>query len=196
MGRAKKLELPPGISRRDFEKWQADQAKLGQANGKAFPGPLGEALAGEAPKVCGFTLQPVSSLHLVALQRVDSPLLRVIAMLRKHAGKPAKEIQRIAERLDGGTSAEIIEMFFIFTRTPQQLCDLLAAGLQCLRAAALKEVGTAVAARDIPKLAFAAGAHFSAHYATVVAYELQRDDGSFPSAPASPATGSAGALTS
>jgi hypothetical protein len=193
MGRRKKLDLPPGITRRQYEAWQQKQAALGQVNDHAFPGPLGDAIAPQAVEALGFILQPVSSLHLVALQRVDSPLLRAISIIRKNAGKSAKEIQKIAERMDGGTFEEIVEMFFVFTRTPQQLCELLAAGPQYLRAAALKEVATRVAARDIPKLAFAAGAHFAHHYATVVAYEQEKPDGSFPSAPASPVTGSAGA---
>lgn len=196
MGRAQKAALPPGISRREYEAWLEKQDKLSQAHGKAFPGPVGEVFAPELPRVLGFTLQPVSSLHLVALQRVDSPLLRAIAMIRKHAGKPAREIQRIAERMDGGTSEEIIEMFYVFTRTPEELCRDLANGPAYVRSEALRVVGVKVAARDVQKLAFAAGAHFSAHYATVVAYEQKKDDGSFPSAPASPATGSAGASTS
>jgi hypothetical protein len=192
MGRAK-IQLPPGITRKQYDEWVAKQAPLAQAHGKAFPGPLGDALAPEATVVLGFTLQPVSSLHLVALQRVDSPLLRAIAMIRLNAGKPAKEIKKVAERMDGGTSEEMIEMFFIFTRTPEQLCELLAAGLARVRAQALLDIGTKVPARDVPKLAFAAGAHFAAHYATVVAYEQEHADGSFPSAPARPATASAGA---
>jgi hypothetical protein len=192
MGRAK-IQLPPGITRREYDAWVKSQASRAEANSKPFPGPIGDALAPESTVVMGFTLQPVTSLHLVALQRVNSPLLRAIAVLRQHAGKPAKEIQKIAERMDGGSFEEIVETFFIFTRTPPQLCELLAMGPQRLRAIALEAV--AVPARDVPKLAFASGAHYASHYATGIEYEQEHADGSFPSAPARPATVSAGAST-
>jgi hypothetical protein len=193
MKRGKRIELPPGITRRQYDEWLDSQARLSGAHGKAFPGPIGAALAPETTMVMGFALQPVSSVHLVALQRCNSPLLRAIAMLRQHAGKPAKEIKKIAERMEGGSSEEMIEMFYIFTRTPDELCELLSAGPAWLRAEALRVVGVKVPAPDVPKLAFAAGAHFAAAYATVVSYEQEKADGSFPSAPARRATASAGA---
>src|ERR1019366_1122243 len=115
-------------------------------------------------------LQPVTCVHQVALERVDSPLLRVIALLRKHAGKPAKEIKRIAERMDGGRSEQTVETFFIFTQTPEALCALLAAGTAALRARALCEVGAKVALQDVPKLGFAASAHYAAHFLTAIRY--------------------------
>lgn len=212
-------QAPAELPQAPYPAFEQDLAKLcdrAGANAEAaaapLPGPMRDAFAADPLKVHGFTLQPVTFGHDAILERISSPLLKIIAIyrrvLKKHlVGKSAEEIdmRSIAEETTRLIEDEIksdpeenAETVFVFLHNPPKLRAMLNKGRQFFREQVMAELGDKHHPAVINDLARAVAAHYMASFATAVQYQRAPEDGEegFPSPPSSQATGSAGGSTS
>jgi hypothetical protein len=185
--------LPPGLTETELAKYAARQNDIASANAKPLPGPLLEAFDPLAPSVCGFTLVPVVGSHLPMLQRIGSPLMRIVDTLAKHpptngdTNLGALIAQAVAMPNPGETEnetsarvwEETIETFFVFTKPAAEARAILRKGREVFRETALAEIGDKVNPSMMPQIQEAIARHFAAAFATQVHYEEEKtEDGS------------------
>lgn len=193
-----KQELPPGITR---EQWDRHQARVGateEANAKPLPGPLREAFAGEPRRVLGYELLPVTAGTEILLTRVESPLLPTFGIMLAHRDKGQKEIQKLLEKKVKPAPESLVETVYCFVRPGRELRALLDKGRVAFREAAMAELGDKLNPLQLMKLYQACAEHYAAAFVTAVQYEAAPQEGGtvFTAPPAELTTGSAGGPTS
>jgi hypothetical protein len=192
----------------ELKKRAERQGRLAAAQATPLPGPLAEAFADGKRKVCGFEMLPVVAAHMVILQQIGSPMLKLARIfLQTKELTEAEREKRILEETEKdrlargeteGESAarldvETVETFFVFITPPAEMRRLLLKGRPTFREAAMERVMDRLAPIELAELRVAVGAHFASAFATRVEYEAPpSDDGSFPSPPAKPMMGSVG----
>ena len=186
-----------------------------------LPGPLSEAFAdGSRTARRAQTLRPVTLGLVAILDRIHSPLLDVIRILREEMKKPVPDVDETTS--EGRTQAHAcrmklanermkteikaddessVETVFCFLRPPAELRKLLAIGRQHFREVAMAQFGDIIHPKELDLLQQAAAGHYAASYATVISHEPggTRTPGEgevFTPPPAVPKTGSVGGLTS
>lgn len=178
-------------------------ASADRAAAAILPGALRAAFAGDVVRELGFTLQPISLGLTANLERIKSPLLDVLRIMReeikgelKKPGDLAKRLERahtrIAKEIKAGDEA-VVETVFIFVTPQEQVRKLLDAGPAVFRENAMRAIGDKLHPVKLGELQRACAAHYAASFETVIVHEsppAEDDTVNFPPPP--PRTASAG----
>ena len=183
-------ELYPGHAE-ELRKREELKSRIERAHSAVLPGALRLAFAGEVSSVAlakedgktdSFTLQPVT-LGLVAnLERIKSPLLEMVRIMREvFAQKPddgrrkpittelLSEVNRRVEALDFDEE-QIAETVFIFINSPKKVRLLMEKGARAFREAAMEELGDKLHPVQMAALQRACSQHYMASFATIIGY--------------------------
>ena len=186
----------------DVAKAEQRAAEISRAAAAPLPGPLREAFAGEPVKLHGLTLQPVNAWLLAILTRIESPLLAIVEIYRRHGSAFATAAPEARSEIEARIAAEIallksrpeaiIETVFAFVTDVEKLQELLDAGK--FTRTALREIGKRFHPAQLAQIEQAIGTHFAASFATALELESKAPaDGSvFTPPPADRQTDSAG----
>ena len=171
----------------DLQKKQQDRnAQIDAAHSAPLPGPLRGAFAGDPPSLHGLKLLPVTAGLVAILDRIQSPLLRVIRLAAANPGKSGDEISRLADAEAAPEPEAAVETVFCFTQPPPRLRQLLDEGRGFFREIAMTELGDTLHPAQIGELATACGRHFAESFSTIVRFrsvDNGKSDGSVKSAP-------------
>jgi hypothetical protein len=157
-----------------------------RAQSATLPGALREAFGGTvAGEVLAaghrFVLQPVSLSMAAALERIDSPLLKVVRIMREVLSgdtttdaKPQSQEERLATvhaKVSALTfeSEQVAETIFIFVTPARQVRELLESGRERFREAAMESIGELHPA-IVGQLERACAQHYVKSFATVIGY--------------------------
>lgn len=188
MGRAsrrKKGSLPPGITPGMVAQHERRQAGLEAARGKALPGPLRAAFAGEPLVVRGRTFVPVTAGLLAILERIGSPLPAMVRLKARFPDKKVEDLAHIIERELKPEPEALIETVWVMTNPLAATRTALAKGRTAFREMVMTTFGDILPAAHLGELQVAAAQWFIASFATAVEYEAEKEpDAGFPSPPA------------
>jgi hypothetical protein len=180
-------------------------AELDRAHATVLPGALREAFAGEPSVAEGHKLQPVTLGLAANLERIGSPLLEVVRIMREvysaaegSGGESPREGKNeiVNERVSGleFKPEQIAETVFVFTRSQKRIRKLLDAGRDKFREAAMEELGDRLHPLQMAALQRACAQHYVMSFATIIGYGVPPPEGEtvFPAPSPSGATGSVG----
>jgi hypothetical protein len=200
----------------DQRKREELAARIERAHSAVLPGALREAFGGggeaargpletAAPK-----LQPVTLGLAANLERIKSPLLEVVRIMRqvlsgsregdasrREDGEREHQMelvrQKIAElKFD---EEQIAETVFIFTRPQKRVRKLLDMGRNAFREVAMDELGDKLHPTQMAALQRACAQHYVASFATIISYAAppsENGEAVFPPPSPGSATGSVG----
>lgn len=163
-------------------------SNVAEAGAEAFPGPLRGAFAGEPRRLHGFTLQPVNAWLLAILSRIDSPLLAIVKIYRRHAEAMAAaagpevaaavqvQINRDIEREVTLPADAGMETVFAFVTDVEALQGHLDRGRAEFTAAARKTVGRLHPAA-LSELEELCGEHFADSFKTALNVSAKEQPG-------------------
>lgn len=172
-----KLKFPPGY----LDRARRTIAVTGEANRAPAPGPLLEAFTPEEAEAFGLKLQPVVAWHWLALQKLESPLLKNFLEHAKLAGE---------RTVHPSTDEEVYEVIYLFTVPPPEARAALAAGRQAFRERATAHVADRLHTTQVLRIAGLVRARILDYWATGVSYGPRARDGEvFTMPPAARATG-------
>ncbi|HSY42848.1 MAG TPA: hypothetical protein VK811_02990 [Candidatus Acidoferrum sp.] len=202
----------------DQRKREELASRIERAHAAVLPGALREAFGGEAARgpleTGALGLQPVTLGLTANLERIKSPLLDIVRIMREvfsgsregnasqreeGEGDPRMELirQKVSElKFD---EEQIAETVFIFTRPQKRVRKLLDAGHDTFREAAMDELGDKLHPTQIAALQRACAQHYVASFATIISYgspPVENGEAVFHLPSPSNATGSVGGLTS
>lgn len=193
----------------DLKKREELAARIEQAHAAVLPGALREAFAGDPPSLKAaeggpeFKLQPVTLGLAANLERIKSPLLEVVRIIREVFSN--SEGDQRTELIKQKVSAlkfdeeQIAETVFVFTRPQKRVRKLLDAGRDAFREAAMDELGDKLHPTQMAALQRACAQHYVASFATIISYSAppaENGEAVFPPPSPSGATGSVGGSTS
>lgn len=179
-----KSELYPGYND-EAHKREERIAAIERGHAVVLPGALREAFAGEPTRVGDHQLQPVTLGLTANLERIKSPLLDVVRVMREvladghHSKgdgvtttmeeKMEKAKDRIAKEIQF-QEEQIAETVFVFTRPQKRVRKLLEAGRDKFREAAMEELGDRLHPAQMAALQRACSQHYVASFATIIGY--------------------------
>ena len=200
-------ELYPGHAE-EQRKREELKLRIERAHSAVLPGALREAFAGEDTVVSlndsECKLQPVTLGLAANLERIKSPLLEVIRIMRETFSRdgneeiPAEErLKRVKEKVGvlKFEEEQIAETVFVFTRPQKRVRKLLEAGRDKFREAAMDELGDKLHPALMAALQRACSQHYVASFATIIGYGApppEKGEAVFPPPSPSGATGSVG----
>jgi hypothetical protein len=184
-------------------------AAIERGHAAVLPGALREAFAGE-PIVAGSHRLQAVTLGLTAnLERIKSPLLDVVRIMREVLSAPENKEMPIEGKMTLAKSRieketqlqeeQIAETVFVFTRPQKRIRKLLDAGRDKFREAAMEELGDKLHPAQMAALQRACSQHYVASFATIIGYGTPSpEEGAavFPPPSPSEATGSVGGSAS
>jgi hypothetical protein len=194
----------------DQQKREELAVRIERAHSTVLPGALREAFAGEdahGPLEAGAPrLEPVTLGLTANLERIKSPLLDIIRIMREVFSAPREDCEedgsdRRMELVRQKISAlkfdeeQIAETVFVFTRPQKRVRKLLDAGRVAFREAAMDELGDKLHPTQMAALQRACAQHYVASFATIVSYgtpAAENGEAVFPPPSPSGATGSVG----
>jgi hypothetical protein len=186
--------------------------RIERAHAAVLPGALREAFGAEPARANGFALEPITLGLAANLERIKSPLLDVVRIMREVFSESALSspeasttrpgegdermelVRRKVSELKFGEE-QIAETVFVFTRPQKRVRKLLDAGRDKFRDAAMDELGDKLHPTQMAALQRACAQHYVASFATIVGYgPPSSEDGEAVFPPPSPggATGSVG----
>lgn len=198
-------ELYPG-QHRDLRRVAERKENADRAQAAILPGPLRAAFAGDPVKVAGHTLQPVSLGLTANLERIQSPLLAVLRIMREEmmrgrededqepkAKSPdakvdtAKRLAKAHKRIQSEIKSDIVaqvETAFLFITPQADVRKLLDSGRDKFREHVMIELGDKLHPAVLGELMRACAAHYAASFDTVIVYGSPPDrDGTVFTAP-------------
>jgi hypothetical protein len=221
-------ELYPGHAE-ELRKREELKGRIERAHSAVLPGALREAFSAEParafindPQKAGgqteYPLQPVTLGLTANLERIKSPLLDMVRIMREvfsHGSTESRptnndeEIstehrlnlvkQKVSELKfeEADASVAIAETVFVFTQPQKRVRKLLDAGRDKLREAAMEELGDRLHPTQMAALQRACSQHYVASFATIIGYGVPPPEGeghavSFRPPSPSEATGSVG----
>jgi hypothetical protein len=195
-------------------------ARIERGHATVLPGALRGAFGGEATAVAlpdgKYALQPVTLGMAANLERIKSPLLDVVRIMREvfqGEGEPSSaasdrgedtsspsnddRLKRIKEKVAELKFEEeqIAETVFVFTRPQKRVRKLLDTGREKFREVVMDELGDKLHPAQMAALQRACSQHYVASFATIIGYGTPPPgDGAVVFPPPSPgdATGSVG----
>jgi hypothetical protein len=208
-------ELYPGHAE-DQRKREELAARIERAHSAVLPGALREAFGGgeatHGPVETGAPrLQPVTLGLAANLERIKSPLLDVVRIMREVFSESASPLPEASTKQGEGDwrtelvrqkvselkfdEEQIAETVFVFTRPQKRVHKLLDAGRDAFREAAMDELGDKLHPMQMAALQRACAQHYIASFATIISYgPPPEENGETVFPPPSPggATGSVG----
>jgi hypothetical protein len=199
-------ELYPGHAD-DQRKREELAARIERAHSAVLPGALRTAFAGETARANGFALEPVTLGLTANLERIKSPLLDVVRIMREaFSEKPVNDHQKgeseeraslIREKVSElkFDEEQIAETAFVFTRPQKRVRKLLEAGRDKFREAAMEELGDKLHPTQMAVLQRACAQHYVASFATIIGYAAppaENGEAVFPPPSPGETTGSVG----
>lgn len=216
-------ELYPGHTE-EQRKREELKARIERAHATVLPGALRLAFAGNdcVTATAGekeYKLQPVTLGMTANLERIKSPLLDMVRIMREvfsdqsrdreGAGNPLAQrdgsvddlLKKVTKRVAALKFEEeqIAETVFIFINPPKKVRQLLEGGPRAFREAAMDELGDKLHPAQMAALQRACSQHYVASFATIIGYGVQPPEGngeghavSFRPPSPSGATGSVG----
>jgi hypothetical protein len=206
-------ELYPGHAE-EQRKREELTARIERAHSTVLPGALRAAFGGDITAKAGpndeFTLQPVTLGLAANLERIKSPLLDVVRVVREvfsrkseNEGQKPEDAQARLDLVKQKISElefeeeQIAETVFVFINSPKRVRQLLEKGAHAFREAAMEEIGDKLHPTQMAALQRACSQHYVASFATIIGYgvpptESKGDEVSFPPPSPSAATGSVG----
>ena len=194
----------------DERKREELAARIERAHSAVLPGALREAFAGN-PLTLPLSpnggegnsqakLQPVTLGLTANLERIKSPLLEVVRIMREvfsgsREGDKRTELirQKVSElKFD---EEQIAETVFVFTRPQKRIRKLLDAGRDTFRETAMDELGDKLHPTQMAALQRACAQHYIASFATIISYgspPVENGEAVFPRPSPGGATGSVG----
>jgi hypothetical protein len=170
---------------------QERETLAARAGAAVLPGALRGAFATDPPQIHGYTLQPVTmGLHPI-LERINSPLLEVIRILREEMTRAdgldestdeLKSVAIIARQKRAGERAvkEInsdqesnVETVFCFITPAPELRRLLADGRASFREAAMIRLGDKIHPAQFNDLQKMVSSHYIRSFATAVQHRAK-----------------------
>lgn len=196
-------ELYPGHTE-ELRKRDQLAARIERAHASVLPGALRDAFGAEPARASGYELQPVTLGLAANLERIKSPLLDVVRIMREvfsqgstskafgagsfgPAGINESEIDA-AERIACSTQDKMVEVkerigkeiqfqeeqiaetCFVFVCQPKRVRQLLDAGRDKFREAAMEELGDKLHPAQMAALQRACAQHYVASFATIIGY--------------------------
>lgn len=188
----------------DQRKREELKTRIERAQAAILPGALREAFAGEPAQAGGYQLQPVTLGLTASLERIKSPLLEVIRIMRETFSRDSgaeistdERLARIKEKV--GTlkfeEEQIAETIFIFMRPPGRVRKLLDSGRDKFRETAMEELGDKLHPTQMAALQRACAQHYVQSFATIIGYGTPPSEGDglvFPPPSPGAVTGSVG----
>lgn len=208
-------ELYPGHAE-ELRRREDLRARIERAHGSVLPGALREAFGSEPSSVAlakedgkneTFNLQPVTLGLTANLERIKSPLLDMVRIMREELSREEREDgeeNSMAKRMDAANrrvaelkfeEEQIAETVFVFTRPQKRIRKLLEAGRQAFREVVMDELGDRLHPAQMAALQRACSQHYIASFATIIGYGApppEKGEAVFPPPSPSGATGSAG----
>lgn len=172
-------ELYPGHNE-EARKREERVAAIERGHAAVLPGALREAFVGEPTRVGSHQLEPVTLGLTANLERIKSPLLEVVRVMREVFAKEdcvtatmedkmENAKQRIAKEIQF-QEEQIAETVFVFTRPQKRIRKLLDAGRDKFREAAMEELGDKLHPAQMAALQRACSQHYVASFATIIGY--------------------------
>lgn len=180
-----KHELDPGL----VERMAKRETARAEANVIPLPGPLLDAFLPPLVFAAGQRLRPMTASDVAILQRINSPLIRMMV----EAGKPPEEQTPVVT-----TDEELWELLFLWTRPAREARAAIAPGPQAFREAALSFADTLPFGIIVHRQAIfhTLEQHFASAMATALSYRAANPEGTvFTPPPAGPGMGSVGGST-
>jgi hypothetical protein len=197
-------ELYPGQAE-DLRKRAEMEAQIDRAHAAVLPGALREAFGGEPGKLKlglqQFELQSVTLALTANLERIKSPLLEVVRIMREVFSQSRVRSPRSSTedsgletgdcKLKGGDSSldermaevkerigkeiqfqeeQIAETCLVFVSPQKRIRQLLDAGRDTFREAAMEELGDRLHPAQMAALQRACAQHYVASFATIIGY--------------------------
>lgn len=207
-------ELYPGHAE-EVKKRAELASRVERAHAAVLPGALREAFGAEPARANGFALEPVTLGMTANLERIKSPLLEVVRIMREVFSQGSTESRpteaegdpkspsanelfgQVIERLKllKFEEEQVAETVFIFVRPQKRVRKLLDAGRDKFREAAMEELGDKLNPTQMTVLQHACTQHYIASFSTIVAYEAppaENGEAVFTPPSASARTASAG----
>ena len=206
-------ELYPGHGE-EQRKREELRARIERAHSAVLPGALREAFGGADAAIATaegtYPLQPVTLGLAANLERIKSPLLEVIRIMREVFGQGATEsrpageevtteerLQRVKEKVGAleFEEAQIAETVFIFVNPQKRVRQLLEKGMKAFREAAMEELGDKLHPAQMAALQRACSQHYVASFSTIIGYGApppENGEAVFPPPSPGVATGSVG----
>ena len=205
-------ELYPGHAE-EMRKRAELQERLDRAHAAVLPGALREAFGGEPARVLadghqGHELQPVTLGLTANLERIKSPLLDVVRIMREVFSRSEAEsssldkMTEVRERIGNEIQfheEQVAETCFVFVCPQKRVRKLLDAGRDKFREAAMEELGDKLHPAQMAALQRACAQHYVASFATIIGYGSPPPEGDsvvFRQPSPGAVTGSAGGSTS
>jgi hypothetical protein len=172
-------ELYPGHAE-EMRKREDLAARLDRAHAAVLPGALREAFGGEPARANGHELQPVTLGLTANLERIKSPLLDVVRIMREvfsrneaesssSPDKMAEVRERIGKEIQF-QEEQVAETCFVFVCPQKRVRKLLDAGRDKFRDAAMEELGDKLHPAQMAALQRACAQHYVASFATIISY--------------------------
>ena len=174
----------------------AKQAAAGPARREPFPGPLQAAFADLPTEIAGLRVRPVVHYDFIILKRVDSPLLRQLAIATTAKRKGKSKVTPFSDE-------ESYAMIYQFTRPVRELAAWWdrqpdpARAVTAFRQLAREEIGLRLGPFEVGTLIGLIEREFVATFATAISYASTDESGGtvFTPPPAPAMTASAGGST-
>lgn len=172
-------ELYPGHTE-DVRKREERIAAIERGHAAVLPGALREAFAGEPARVGDDQLQPVTLGLTANLERIKSPLLDVVRVMREVFSEGDCVTTTIEEKMEAAKNRiakeiqfqeeQIAETVFVFTRPQKRVRKLLDAGRDKFRETAMEELGDRLHPAQMASLQRACSQHYVQSFATIIGY--------------------------
>lgn len=215
---APRPEPYPGFNE-ESRKREERIAAIEQAHATVLPGALRDAFAGDRALAGGHLLQPVTLGLTANLERIKSPLLEAVRIMREEmsssssptlgerievrgqenqeSSAPDPRLANVRKRISALKFEEeqIAETVFVFTRPQKRVRKLLDSGRDKFREAVMEELGDKLHPAQMAVLQRACAQHYVASFATIIGYGTPpAEEGAVVFPPPSPGTvtGSAG----
>jgi len=164
------------VLERQQSQMHAGAALSAQAAARPLPGPLAAAFAGQPQEVAGLRVRQPRHYDFVALQVLDSPLLKEFEAAAKAARLKAlgKKIRR--RPATPWTDEQGYEIIYQFTRPADELVALVQApdrqaAVKAYRDRALREIGLKLGPVEVAMLVAAVSREFETYFSTWLRYQ-------------------------
>jgi hypothetical protein len=168
------VEDANGASAAEAERHLAETTAAQYASGVPFPGPSLGAFTDRGVEALGLRLRPMTIADLFALQALDSPMLRLSAVVARTRGQSEAEISAAIDAEVELSGPEILAHLWVFSR-PADAPEIFGADAAHIRRAARAAFATRFSPAALETLFRAVFAVYLQGHSTALRYQARAE---------------------